>query len=90
MRFDGISVVLTHYINDLTVPFETMELISQDRHTASYRPIDVEEKRFRTDVCGVRMPVAAFQELIVAFQKQIEALAEPTENPAKEEDVNHG
>ena len=86
VRTDSQSVILTHFINDVSIPFEKMEVQSQNENVATYVPVGIEEKRFRTDVCAVRIPVATFQEMIRLFhtqyaevEKQLAALSAKTD-----------
>ena len=71
VRVDNQFVTLTHFINDVSIQHENMELLSQVGGIATYNPIGVEEMRFRTDVCAVRIPIATFQEVIKLYNSQL-------------------
>jgi len=74
LRMDQTNVVLTHFINDASISTERMELFSQTPGLAAYKPVSVDEKRFRTDVCAVRIPLATFQEIISLYNTQLVAV----------------
>jgi hypothetical protein len=68
VRLEGQSLIITAFINDASVPFENMELIDQNDLMAQYRPVGIEEKKFRTDVCGLRMSLSTFAEMVTLVQ----------------------
>jgi hypothetical protein len=89
MRMDATYVTLTHFINDASTTSERMELQSQTAGLATYKPIGVDEKRFRTDVCAIRMPLATLQEILTLYSTQLalvqKAFAEANSTPTEEE-----